>query len=81
MYYDLPVAEPEAPQVGDVLDHESAVRRVRSWLVITEARPVESTIWPNRWALRTRRLDGPPVGHVRRVWPCRAYARGERPRA
>ena len=42
---DLALDNERAPRPGDVLVSARTVRR------ITEARPVESRVWPNRWAI------------------------------
>jgi hypothetical protein len=72
--YDID-AELEAnpPQPGDFLSSS------RSRYRIVDARPVESRVWPHRWALRCERL-GPHGGKVPDTdWRIRWYGRHRRP--
>jgi hypothetical protein len=83
MNFDLALDDPTNPVAGDILHSTSRVRQQHSWYVIVEARPVDSRVWGNRWALTLRRLAGSPKAHEvnvgARVWYSTPYARGERP--
>jgi hypothetical protein len=76
--YDLPLDCMDAPQPGEVIRHVSLVKRLVSWFVIVDARPVESRALVNRWALTVRRT---PQADVRadRIWPSSPYRPGEKP--
>ena len=81
---DLALDDPRSPVAGDVLTTARNVYR------ITEARPVDSRVWGNRWKL-TLRLVGtlanentwPTVNAENetgaRVWHSSRYAKGETP--
>lgn len=82
MTFDLALDDQRSPERGDVLATERAVYR------ILDARPVESRIWGNRWALTcerigdrsdVRRLTRPMRGSGHRLWYSTLYRRGERP--
>lgn len=81
MTFDLELDAHRSPDRGDVLATERAVYRV------LDARPVESRIWGNRWALTCERI-GDRRGDARvpralrgeaYVWYSTLYRRGERP--
>jgi hypothetical protein len=82
MSLDLELDNHRAPQAGDIILGSRVAYRV------TGARPVESRIWPNRWALTCRRL-GPawppparcphPLDDGCLVHVTRTYRRGETP--
>jgi hypothetical protein len=76
---DLAADEPRSPDRGDVLAGPRAAYR------IIEARPVESRIWCNRWALTVERIGSrddlarvPPEEYAY-VWDSTPYRRGEGP--
>ena len=88
---DLPLDDHEAIAPGDIIVSARLVQRV------TDARPVESRVWGNRWrvtmlVLRERTLDerrrdvgprGDDIGMEvgRRIMFTRMYRPGERPGA
>ena len=76
--HDLPLDERDAPAAGDLFVGPVALYR------ITDARPVDSTQWGNRWSLAITRIGDAvdleahetPDTHV---WAYRMYRRGETP--
>lgn len=60
--YDLELDDPLTPQPGDILVGPRVAYR------IVDARPVESRVWGNRWALRVERIGPSPQGHGVDPW-------------
>lgn len=77
--FDIGLDDTRAPAPGDLVHRHSPVKNIESWWRITDARPVESKLWGNRWALTIERLLAPPTSTDRFVWESWAYAKGERP--
>lgn len=79
--FDMALSESQPPQPGEWLRGPNVV------YVVTEVRPVESRIWPNRWRLRCERVgetnDLAFLAMVRasgvKVWPFEPYRKGEGP--
>lgn len=75
---DLALDDDRPPQAGDVIVTARTVNRV------TAARPVESRVWGNRWAVTVSRIDseGRFAANVEpgaRCFTTTAYKRGETP--
>lgn len=75
---DLALDDEDNPAVGDVLVSARCAYRV--W----EARPVDSRLWGNRWALTLRPLgphhrEPPEPAPGGRRWYSKPYRRGEKP--
>ena len=75
-HFNLDLADElaEPPSAGDMLFSTIAA------YVILEVRPVESRVWPFRWALTVRRVarDHQPAEGAR-AWHTQPYRKGERP--
>lgn len=80
--FDLALEDPRNPDAGDVLVSARRVYR------ITEAVPVDSKVWGNRWRLTVHTVgtatDGRPdimpwLEAGNRVWYSSHYRRGETP--
>lgn len=76
---DLAVDDSRSPDRGDVLYSARLIYE------ITDARPVDSKVWPNRWAITCRRLGPRNADTVvvprpgAQAWHSRLYRRGEGP--
>lgn len=76
--FDMALEDEAPPEPGDVLVAARVAYRV------TSVRPVESRVWPNRWALGVDRLgehggQPPAPAHGGRRWHTGRYRRGETP--
>ncbi len=79
--YDLELDNPRSPVAGDLCMSARALYR------ITEARPVDSRLWGNRWALTCQRIGVPDdldqhlpaVAHDGTLWRFGRYQKGQTP--
>lgn len=65
--FDLPLGETRAPEAGDFLSTSRATYR------ITGARPIDSTIWHNRWRLYLERVGDRAIDDLTEAQRHRAF--------